>query len=55
MKVFVVLFAKKFRLKGQFFIVKVLKFDSQSNSYTIEYEGQVINTVEKFLDKNVSW
>ena len=34
-------------------IVKVLKFDSQSNSYTIEYEGRVINTVEKFLDKNV--
>lgn len=34
-------------------IVKVLEFDSQSNSYTIEYEGRVINTVEKFLDKNV--
>ena len=34
-------------------LVKVLGFDRQSNSYTIEYKGRVIDTIDKFLDKNI--
>jgi len=34
-------------------LVKVLNFDRQSNSYTIEYKGRVIDTIDKFLDKNI--
>jgi len=34
-------------------IVKVLEYDIQSNSYTIEYKGRVIDTIDKFIDKNI--
>ena len=34
-------------------LVKVLSFDRESNSYTIEYKGRVIDTIDKFLDKNI--
>ena len=34
-------------------LVKVLAFDRESNSYTIEYKGRVIDTIDKFLDKNI--
>jgi len=34
-------------------LVKVLGFDRESNSYTIEYKGRVIDTIDKFLDKNI--
>ena len=35
------------------YLVKILDFDIQSNSYTIEYKGRVIDTIEKFLDRNI--
>jgi len=34
-------------------LVKILAFDPQSNSYTIEYKGRVIDTIERFLDTNI--
>lgn len=34
-------------------LVKVLAFDRESNSYTIEYKGRVIDTIDNFLDKNI--
>ena len=34
-------------------LVKVLSFDRESHSYTIEYNGRVIDTIDKFLDKNI--
>jgi len=36
-------------------LVKILEFDLQSNSYTIEYEGRVIDTIERFLDQNIGF
>lgn len=34
-------------------IVKVLEYDRTNKSYTIEYKGSVIDTIDKFIDKNV--
>ena len=34
-------------------LAKILDFDLQSNSYTIEYKGRVIDTIERFLDANI--
>jgi hypothetical protein len=36
-------------------LVKILAFDPQSNSYTIEYKGRVIDTIERFLDPNIGF
>lgn len=36
-------------------LVKILEFDRQSNSYTIEYKGRVIDTIERFLDPNIGF
>jgi hypothetical protein len=32
-------------------VAKVLEYDMESNSYTIEYEGRIIDTTDKFIDK----
>lgn len=34
-------------------LVKILDFDLQSNSYTIEYKGRVIDTIERYLDPDI--
>ncbi len=31
-------------------LVKVLEYDIQSDSYTIEYKGRIIDTISKFID-----
>lgn len=36
-------------------LVKILEFDRQSHSYTIEYKGRVIDTIERFLDPNIGF
>lgn len=35
-------------------IVKVLEYDRSNESYTIEYNGSVIDTTDKFIDKNIA-
>lgn len=35
-------------------IVKVLEYDRSNESYTIEHKGSIIETVDKFIDKNIA-
>ena len=34
-------------------VVRVLDYDSQTDSYTIEYKGRIIDTTTEFIDKNI--